>query len=191
MNSSIEARFAPAWRVCATMAASAGVGLAAVFAAGLASTPAQAQYFERPDRFYYEDYGVPGPEVIYPEGPAAIPLAAVRELVAQRHLHLIATPRRKGRIYLVEAEDARGMRHRLVFDVYEGRLIEDTVLGPKAPLPNPSHATLPKPPQRPQTEEPSKAVLEPAKDKDKDQVKVDKPAIDPETLSPPPAPEAK
>jgi hypothetical protein len=188
MNSSIEAGFASVWRTCAKTVALAGLG----FAAGLASTPAQAQYYERPNRFYDEDYGIPGPEVISPER-AAIPLAALRELVAQRRLHLIATPRRKGRIYLAEAEDAHGLRHRLVFDVYEGRLLEDTVLGPKAPLPNPSHTTLPKPPQRLQTDEPSKAVLEPAKDKDKDkdQVKVDKPATDPETLSPPPAPQAK
>ncbi len=190
MNCSIEAGFASVWRTCAKTVA-AGLSLTAVVAGGLACAPAHAQYYERPDRFYYGDYDVPGPEVIYPEGPAGIPLAALRELVAQRHLHLIATPRRKGRIYLAEAEDARGIRHRLVFDAYEGRLIEDTVLGPKGPLPNPSHVTLPKPPQRPQTDEPSKAVLESTKDKDKDQVKVDKPATDQETLSPPPAPQAK
>ena len=188
MISSFDARLACGRRACRKTAALAGCGLAAI----LASAPAQAQYYDRPDRFYY-GYDIPGPDVMYPEGPAAIPLGAIRELVALRLQHLIATPRRKGRIYLAETEDGRGIRHRLVFDAYEGRLLEDTVLGPRGPLPNPSHVTLPKPPQRPLADEPSKAVIDPAKDKDKDndQVKVGKPATDAETTPPPPAPQTK
>ncbi|MGO9007914.1 MAG: hypothetical protein ACLQIQ_17595 [Beijerinckiaceae bacterium] len=194
---SFDARFPPARHACRKTAALAGVGLAAVFAAVLAYAPAQAQYYERPDRFSYGDYDIPGADVIYPERLAGIPLGAIRQLAALRGLHLIATPRRKGRIYLAETEDARGIRHRLVVDAYEGHLLEDTVLGPKGPLPNPSRTTLPKPPQRPLADEPSKAVLDTANDKDKDkdrnkdQVKVDKPAKDAETTTPPPSPPAK
>jgi hypothetical protein len=49
-------------------------------------------------------------------------------------------PRRKDRIYLAEAEDAHGLPHRLVFDAYEGNVIEDTKLAviPKKSLLKPS-----------------------------------------------------
>jgi hypothetical protein len=196
MFSSLEPSFASAWRASRRMVALAGLGLAAALASTVSvSTQAHAQYYDGPDRFYGYGYGYnydrPGPEMLRPDRPAEVPLAAIRQRVAQRGMHLIATPRRKGRIYLAEAEDAGGIRHRLVFDALEGRLIEDTVLGPKAPLPNPNHAALPKPPQRTQTDEPSKVVLEPAKDKDKekDPVKTDKPVKDQETTQP--APQAK
>ncbi len=106
---SFDARFPPARHACRKTAALAGVGLAAVFAAVLAYAPAQAQYYERPDRFSYGDYDIPGADVIYPERLAGIPLGAIRQLAALRGLHLIATPRRKGRIYLAETEDARGI----------------------------------------------------------------------------------
>jgi hypothetical protein len=196
MISSLEARLASAWRAHRRMAALAGFGLAAALASTVSvSTQAHAQYYDGPDRFYGYGYGYdydgPGPEMLRPDRPTEVPLATIRQRVAQRGMHLIATPRRKGRIYLAEAEDARGIRHRLVFDAMEGRLVEDTVLGPKVPLPNPNHATLPKPPQRALTDEPSKVVLDPAKDKDKEKapVKTDKPIKDQETTQP--APQAK
>ena len=127
-------------------ALSAGLGLAAFLAASLALSPAQAQYGWRDDFYgppepYYRGY----PDYpTYPDraAPPGMSLAEVRQKVAERGLRLIATPRRKGRIYLAETEDAHGIRHRLVFDAIVGRLIENTVLGPKTPLHPPA-------PQRP------------------------------------------
>jgi len=114
----------------------------------LVLTPARAQYYDWREDFYGDPRGPPGfyyPERSQPraEAPnsATLSLADVRQRVAQRGMHLIATPRRKGRIYLAEAEDAHGIRHRLVFDAFEGRLIENTVLGPKSPVSN--HAVVP------------------------------------------------
>jgi hypothetical protein len=116
------------------------------FAALLVAGSARAQYYD-----WREDYygGYPGPRDYYRDFPerrlgperddypssAALSLAQIRDLVSKRGLHLIATPRRKGRIYLAESEDAHGIRHRLVFDAIDGRLIENTVLGPKRPIP--------------------------------------------------------
>lgn len=57
-----------------------------------------------------------------------VPLAEIRRRVALLGFHLIATPRHKDRIYLAEAEDAHGLRHRIVFDAYEGNIIENTKL---------------------------------------------------------------
>lgn len=64
-------------------------------------------------------------------GSGPIPLAEIRRHVAVMGFHLIATPRHKDRIYLAETEDAHGLRHRIVFDAYDGRIIENTKLGPK------------------------------------------------------------
>lgn len=202
MNSQFATGASPARRARAKALLAAGLGLTV-----LTAWPAQAQYYG-PDRYYYPDYDMPppGPDVYGPgapggpegpEGLSGIPLSAIRQLVQMRGLRLIAAPRRKGRIYLAETEDGHGIRHRLVFDAYQGRVIEDTVLGPKRPLPSPYRTTLPKPPQRPQTDQPSKTVLEPQdkdkdkdkvkdKENDKDQVKTDKPATDTETPPPPP-----
>jgi hypothetical protein len=115
------------------------------FAALIVAGSARAQYYD-----WREDYyGYPGPPGFYRDFPgrrfgpdredqpsaAALSLAQIRDLVSRRGLRLIATPRRKGRIYLAESEDAHGIRHRLVFDAIDGRLIENTVLGPKRPIP--------------------------------------------------------
>lgn len=150
MISSLATRLAPARRITGKAAAFGGLGLLML----LVGTAAQAQYFDYGYGYgrgpYYEDYDYPGPGGDY-QGPrggyanrppppradisprAALSLADIRQHAEQHGLRLIATPRRKGRIYLAEAEDARGLRHRLVFDAYEGRLIENTVLSSKIP----------------------------------------------------------
>lgn len=141
MISSPEQRPIAAPRARTRAATLALLSLAAMLVAG----SARAQYYD-----WREDYygGYPGPRDFYrdmperrfgPEGDdqpsSALSLAQIRELVSRRGLHLVATPRRKGRIYLAESEDAHGIRHRLVFDALDGRLIENTVLGPKRPIP--------------------------------------------------------
>jgi hypothetical protein len=128
---------------------------AALCLTGFSAAPASAQFFE----YYYDDQ--PYPEAAYPlyperpayrdypvspgpRGGATISLADVRQRVAQRGMHLVATPRRKGRIYLAETEDGRGVRHRLVFDAFDGHLLENTVLGAKptaSPAPRASAET--------------------------------------------------
>jgi hypothetical protein len=129
----------------------------------LAASPACAQYGWRD--YYYGDRDYPD----YPDNPG-MSLADVRQKVADRGMHLIATPRRKGRIYLAEVEDAHGIRHRLVFDAFAGRLIENTVLGPKTPI-NKDSQTPPQ--QHPPTDAANKTITDPGQDKS--QTKTDKP----------------
>jgi hypothetical protein len=129
-----------------------GLGVAAT----LPMRAAQAQYFPAPWSYpYYDGYPPPLPPgaVTQPQrrmaagesGPrvvgsdmsyGVVPLAEIRRRVALLGFHLIASPRHKDRIYLAEAEDAHGLPHRLVFDAYEGNVIEDTKLAvvPKKPL---------------------------------------------------------
>ena len=175
MNSSLEPR--PPRDVGRKAAICGLMSLAAAFCLTGFAAPASAQFFE----YYYDD--LPYPEAAYPlfperpayrdypvyPGPrgATISLADVRQRVAQRGMHLVATPRRKGRIYLAETEDGRGVRHRLVFDAFDGHLLENTMLGPKptaSPAPRASAETAEKaaaertkgkPPSR--TDEPSAA----------------------------------
>jgi hypothetical protein len=115
------------------------LGFAVLPAASLQAQPAPWQYP------YYDGYPPP-----LPPGPIAaretsqrdyygaeeganaiVPLAEIRRHVAVLGFHLIAKPRHKDRIYLAEAEDAHGLRHRIVFDAYDGKVIENTNLGLK------------------------------------------------------------
>jgi hypothetical protein len=128
-------------------------------AATLPMQAAQAQYFPAPWSYpYYDGYPPPrppgtlmpsrrmaadesGPRVVGSDmSYGVVPLAEIRRRVALLGFHLIAMPRHKDRIYLAEAEDAHGLRHRLVFDAYEGNVIEDTKLAviPKKPPLKPS-----------------------------------------------------
>lgn len=123
-------------------------------AATLPMQAAQAQYFPAPWSYpYYDGYPPPrppgtlmpsrrmaadesGPRVVGSDmSYGVVPLAEIRRRVALLGFHLIAMPRHKDRIYLAEAEDAHGLPHRLVFDAYEGNVIEDTKLAviPKKP----------------------------------------------------------
>lgn len=107
----------------------------------LPATCAQAQGFPYPWRYpYYDGYPPPlppgqvaageaGPQGYGPDAAyGALPVAEIRRRVALLGFHLIATPRRKDRIYLAEVEDVHGQRHRIVFDAFEGRVIENTKL---------------------------------------------------------------
>jgi hypothetical protein len=109
------------------------------FAASFPAPAAQAQ-FPFPWRFpYFDGYPPPvppgrvaageEPEGYGPDGAYGIlPVAEIRRRVALHGFHLIAAPRHKDRIYLAEAEDVHGLRHRLVFDAYEGKILENTKL---------------------------------------------------------------
>jgi hypothetical protein len=89
---------------------------------------------------YYDGYPPPmppgelaaregyGQDQAYGEPP--LPLPEIRRRVAIMGFRLVATPRRKNRIYLAEVEDVHGLRHRLVFDAYEGNVIQNTKLPP-------------------------------------------------------------
>jgi hypothetical protein len=158
LTSLLISRLGSACRIGGRAAGYGGLALAVL----LPCMPAQAQYYGWGAGPNYEesDYPGPGPRDYYPgpgprggyggpggyrdepsSPPATLSLADIRQRIEQRGLRLIATPRRKGRIYLAAAEDARGVRHRLVFDAYEGRLIENTVIGSKGspaekPAPN-------------------------------------------------------
>jgi hypothetical protein len=106
---------------------------------------AQAQYSPAPWSYpYYDGYPPPLPPAkVFAERRMAareneprsvgsdasygvLPLAEIRRRIALMGFHLIAIPRHKDRIYLAEAEDAHGLRHRLVFDAYQGNIIENT-----------------------------------------------------------------
>jgi hypothetical protein len=147
--SSLIRRLGFARRIGGRAAACGALALAVL----LPCVPAQAQYYRGWGDGPYEegDYPGPGPRDYYPgpgprggyEGPggyrdepssppALVSLSDIRQRIEQRGLRLIAAPRRKGRIYLAAAEDARGARHRLVFDAYDGRLIENTLIGSKS-----------------------------------------------------------
>lgn len=123
-------------------------------AATLPVPAAQAQYLPAPWSYpYYDGYPPPlPPGRVAPSGRVAagesgprvvgsdtsygvVPLAEIRRRVALLGFHLIAIPRHNDRVYLAEAEDAHGLRHRLVFDAYEGNIIENTKLAviPKNP----------------------------------------------------------
>jgi len=130
----------------------AGVALlfALVGTAMLSASAAEAQYIPLPwSHPYYDGYPPPTPpgriaagEMAPPslrpdEAYAVVPLAEIRRRIAALGFHLIAVPRRKDRIYLAEAEDVHGLMHRLVFDAYQGNMIENTKLTvlPKRPKP--------------------------------------------------------
>ncbi len=117
--------------------------LGLVIAATLPAATAQAQYLPLPWQYpYYDGYPAPVPpgEVAAreagarsfgsEEGDGPVPVSEIRRRVATMGFHLIATPRRKNRIYLAEAEDGHGLRHRLVFDAFEGKIIANTKLAP-------------------------------------------------------------
>jgi hypothetical protein len=70
----------------------------------------------------------PPPSMQSSEAYGVLPSAEIRRRVAALGFHLIAAPRRKGRIYLAEAEDVHGLTHRLVFDAYRGNIVENTKL---------------------------------------------------------------
>jgi hypothetical protein len=140
----------------------------------LAVSPACAQYGWRDRDYYYGDRDYPD----YPDYPG-MSLADIRQKVADRGMHLIATPRRKGRIFLAEAEDAHGIRHRLVFDAFVGRLIENTVLGPKTPINRESQTP---PTQHPPADAANKTITDPGKDKG--QTKADKPPTTEQAIEP-------
>jgi hypothetical protein len=59
-----------------------------------------------------------------------ISLDAIQRKIHAAGFKLIAPPRHKGNIYLAEVEDAKSIRHRLVYDAHDGHLIENTSLGP-------------------------------------------------------------
>ena len=128
---------------------------------------AQAQFFPFPWSYpYYDGYPPPVPPgTVFPSrrmtaresGPRAVgsdtsygvvPLAEIRRRVALLGYHLVAIPRHNERIYLAEAEDAHGLPHRLVFDAYEGDIIENTKLAviPKKPALKPTVVTTSIPP---------------------------------------------
>ena len=44
-------------------------------------------------------------------------------------LRLVGAPRQKGRIYLAETEDPHGQHRRLVFDAYDGTMVQNVPLG--------------------------------------------------------------
>jgi hypothetical protein len=68
-----------------------------------------------------------GPRVVGSDTSyGVLPLAEICRRIALMGFHLIAVPRHKDRIYLAEAEDVHGLRHRLVFDAYQGNIIENT-----------------------------------------------------------------
>ncbi|HKH81226.1 MAG TPA: hypothetical protein VKA03_06405 [Methylovirgula sp.] len=144
--------------------AEAGValfGFSTLVGLGLVALPlpaAEAQYYPLPWQYpYYDGYPPPVPpggvaadenvpRVVGPDTSyGVLPLAEIRRRVALLGFHLIATPRHKGRIYLAEAEDAHGLPHRLVFDAYEGTIIENTKLAvipkklPVKPLAGPAN----------------------------------------------------
>jgi len=57
----------------------------------------------------------------------------IEKKVRSAGYRLIAAPRHNGEIYLAEVEDNKSNRRRLVYDAFDGRLIENTVLGPAKP----------------------------------------------------------
>jgi hypothetical protein len=166
MTSSPKSLLARPWRIGARAACVSGL----VTAALLACAPAQAQYYNWGDGSYFGDgdypepgpHDYPGPRDYLEPGPRAgylgpggyrdepssprprLSLTDIRQRAEQRGLHLIATPRRKGRIYLAAAEDGRGVRHRLVFDAYEGQLLENTIIGSKGPSTERTEPTHPR-----------------------------------------------
>jgi len=110
--------------------------LALGLTAGLPVTSAQAQFFrgwgwqadDGPPPIPPRDVGrppgywrAPPPETIY----HVVPVDEIRRRASRVGLHLLATPHRKGDVYIAFGEDAHGLLHRLVFDVYEGRLVKN------------------------------------------------------------------
>lgn len=130
----------------ARKAAIALLGFLPFLAFGLG--PAQAQFPFPWSYPYYDGYpppmppgslghprtmaaGEPGPRFVGPDaGYGIVPLSEIRRRIALLGFHLIAIPRHKDRIYLAEAEDAHGLPHRLVFDAYQGTIIENVRLAP-------------------------------------------------------------
>jgi hypothetical protein len=134
-----------------------GVSTLLALAALLPGAAAEAQYAPPWAYPYYDGYPPPMPPgpVAAGEGLAqpsrtdesygVLPVAEIRRRVALLGFHLIAVPRHNDRIYLAEAEDAHGLTHRLVFDAYEGNIIENTKLAvlPKKAKPASAAASLP------------------------------------------------
>ncbi|QXX74632.1 hypothetical protein [Methylovirgula sp. HY1] len=73
----------------------------------------------------------PPPETIYP-AYSAVPVDEIRRRASRVGLHLLATPHRKGDVYIAFGEDAHGLLHRLVFDAHEGRLVKNDTVDIKA-----------------------------------------------------------
>jgi hypothetical protein len=104
-------------------------GAAFGFAVILSQSPAQAQFYGG-----WGPYPFPmPPPVIYPRaaqpGYQPIPPGTIRRMVANMGLRLMAAPRQNGRIYLAETEDPHGQRRRLVFDAYDGTVVQNVPLG--------------------------------------------------------------
>jgi hypothetical protein len=76
----------------------------------------------------------PAPKEIYPEtfypGPSSgvLPRAEIVRRAAATGLQPIAPPRRMEEVYVVVAKEKSGRLHRLVFDAYEGDLIDHILL---------------------------------------------------------------
>jgi hypothetical protein len=133
-------------------------GAAFGFAAMIFQTPVQAQFYGGWGPYYPLPVPAPAPRYAYPEeeqpGDPPIPPATIRKWVSEMGLRLVAAPRKKGRIYLAETEDPQGQRRRVVFDAFDGTIIQNVPLGarpkPAASLaaPNPAKEAppdLPKP----------------------------------------------
>jgi len=63
----------------------------------------------------------------------ALSREAIEKKVESAGYRLIAKPRRNGEIYLAWGEDNKANRRRLVYDAFDGHLIENTVLAPAKP----------------------------------------------------------
>lgn len=139
------------------------------FAAIIFQSPAQAQYYGGWGPYSYPRTPMP-PPVVYPEAeqPAypPIPPGTIRRMVTNMGLRLVAAPRQKGRIYLAETEDPHGQRRRVVFDAYDGTVIQNVPLAarPKSTtsLAPPSQAKTAAP-EMPKPRPPDLAVQPPAK----------------------------
>ena len=115
---------------------------------------------------YPEAYG-DRDEQGYPPPPeyrrtGILPPTAIQRRVASEGLRLIAPPRHNGRVYLAEAEDQHGKRHRLVFDAYDGRLIQNRPFtkAPKAVARRSVHEPIAKPRPRPLPSEATKSPID-------------------------------
>lgn len=139
---------------CRRLTAGAAFGFAAI----IFQTPVQAQFYGGWGSYYSFPMPPLPPRFAYPEaeqpGYPPIPPATIRRMVANMGLRLVAAPRQKGRIYLAETEDPQGQRRRVVFDAFDGTVIQNVPLGarpkPAASLAPPSQAKaaapeLPKP----------------------------------------------
>jgi hypothetical protein len=102
------------------------------FAVILFQSPVQAQFYGGWGPYPFPMLPMP-PPVIYPRaaqpGYQPIPPGTIRRMVANMGLRLVAAPRQKGHIYLAETEDPQGQRRRVVFDAYNGTVVQNVPLG--------------------------------------------------------------